>query len=341
MLPQEVFIWQPASLGGGQYSFDLYFNSGNFPKYTALGDIIEDSGGNRYKLIAPTIPPAISDGATLTVEYIDSDSLPIQDSDFDSLIYTPGQKDYSSEIYTGGTIFNPTIYDSTTYEYQVEASWDSSGEAGKASVGDYIVDATGKLFVITSLTTFASPFRVKEVDKEGVLPTSGTGALFRQTSNYAMYQGVPISDSVRTVVRNRDNSVIDDSIVNRIQPFNYTGTGIHPKGSVVRKASATEIGLADNTSSTNSSVVGILLEEIYEGKPTDVQKIGYIKPGVITSDRFTEGSLPADNTRVWLSSTPGKMTVTPPVELSQNFQVIMGIWNNGGLDLQIMLLGRA
>jgi len=113
------------------------------------------------------------------------------------------------------------------------------------------------------------------------------------------------------------------------------------KGRVVRKSAIGFINYADWTADVNSRAIGISMDNINDGSDGLVKKFGYIEQGVITADDFTEAMLPADGARIWLADADGKMTVTPPTTGSGNWEVYMGIWDDGGLNLQIALIGQA
>jgi hypothetical protein len=213
MLSQSVFIFDPSSIGGGLYTLKLYFNDTSKAPFLATGDYIEDTATNRYEVTAGTFP--FTDGSTITVQFVDNDVLPVEDTDYNSACYTPGQIDYAPAVKTAGAIYNPVLYNTTNYEYSLEASWDLGSEAAKAEVGDSIVDQLGKEFVITYLDPaqrFSVAFRVQEKEKVGSLPFSGSATLYRPTQNHNLFQGDPITDAARTTIRNRDNVLVDTNL---------------------------------------------------------------------------------------------------------------------------------
>jgi hypothetical protein len=112
-------------------------------------------------------------------------------------------------------------------------------------------------------------------------------------------------------------------------------------GRVIRKSGATTIAYADWTTFYNAAVCGILLENTLDTNSGQFQRYGRITPGVITATCFTEGSLPSEGSWIYLSDIDGKLTVTPPVQLSGNIQIFIGFWDNGSLNLNITPWGVA
>jgi len=213
MLSQSVFIFDPSSIGGGLYTLKLYFNDTSKAGFLATGDYVKDTVNNRYEVTAGTFP--FVDGSTLTVQFVDNDVLPVEDTDYNSTCYTPGQIDYAPAVKTAGAIYNALLYNTTNYEYSLEASWDLGAEAAKAQVGDSIVDQLGKEFLITYIDPaqrFSVPFRVQEKEKVGQIPFAGAATMYRSTQNHKLFQGNPITDAARTVIRNRDNVLVDTNL---------------------------------------------------------------------------------------------------------------------------------
>jgi len=111
-------------------------------------------------------------------------------------------------------------------------------------------------------------------------------------------------------------------------------------GRVVTKSGTGQIQYADWNTDAGSRALGILLTDVTQNQSGNVKLMGYVASGIIGTDDFIEGVLPSDRSRVWLASN-GQMTVTPPSQGSGKWQVIMGIWDDGGLHLQITMLGVA
>jgi hypothetical protein len=211
MLSTKVWIYSPASIGGGKYTLDLYFLDPTRPQYTSYGDYIKDSNSNEYEIVSPTVLP-IGDGSSVTVQYVTSDVAPIQDSDYTSDLYTSGQVDFRPAVQTSGEIFSRSVYSGPDYEYSIECTWTNPTEELKAQTGDRIVDFFGKEYELTfidSIDRFSVPCRIKEVEKEGILPQVGGSTMYRPTSNFSFFQGTEIEDPSRTNIFNRDKFIID------------------------------------------------------------------------------------------------------------------------------------
>jgi hypothetical protein len=212
MLNQAVFVFNPLSLGGGQYSFDLFFQNSSKAKYLAIGDRITDSASNAYDVVSATFP--FVDGANLTASFVTSNVLPVEDTGFDSDASTPGQVNKRPIIQTPGALGTASIFNSTNYEYTVLASWTISAQANQSIVGDRIVDSVGREFEITfidNISGFSVPIRVKEVEKTGDAPTAGDATLYRSTTK-GYFQGSFINNTATNSIRNRDNVNVDVDI---------------------------------------------------------------------------------------------------------------------------------
>jgi len=212
MLSTSVAIINPASIGGGQYTFDLYFSDSARAKFLRAGDYVEDNVGNRYSIDTWSGSPSdFVSGSSVTTTYVDTDTLPAVSTGYDSTVVTPDQIDVRPQMRTQGIVGNISLYSGQDYEYQLQASWNDSVEENKAQVGDSILDASGKEFEISYLdgSKFATFFRMKEVEKEGIAPISGDASLYRPTVNNSFYQGNALSDPARTNIFNRDKFLID------------------------------------------------------------------------------------------------------------------------------------
>jgi len=354
MLLTAVGILSPSSLGGGDYSLNLYFQNANLAQYVRIGDYLEDSTGNIYAVTTwSTYPSDFSSSGSITVHFVTTDVLPQVDAGYTSTFYTPDQEDVRPELRTSGTIGNVSLYLGQNYEYQMQASWLDAQEGSNAIEGDSIVDSDGKEFTISNLEgdKFSSFFRVTETDKEGIAPISGVASLFRPTDNYNFYQGSELSDPARTNIFNRDKLDIDILINQAMSSGGGATTYIYTNdsggsiltGRVVRKSGATTINYADWDSHDDAAALGIALEDISNSASGDVQIGGVIPSGIITSACFTEASLPTEGVQHWiyLSSTDGKMSVSPPTEATGKAQIILGIWDNGKLILRVSSWGIA
>jgi len=293
MLETKVFIDSASSIGGGEYSFDLYFQALNQAKYLNIGDYVRDTADNEYEIISLASTPHV-DGSSVTVYYITEDVIPVNDSDYNSEAYTPGQVDVRPPMRTEGVLNSATVYDSQNYEYSISASWGSFAEEEKAIVGDSVVDFSGKEYEITFIDAtdrFTVPFRAKEVHKEGISPALGDCSLYRATPNLGAFQGTPISDPSRTIVRNRDDFLFDSKFkeledsVNAIESAssseaeltNETGSTIIALTPVCSLGTGNISPITVSTESQAKATVGITKEDITTGNSGKVVTSGLMR----------------------------------------------------------------
>jgi hypothetical protein len=214
MLPQNVFIFNPASIGGGNYTIDVFFQDTSKAKFLNVGDRITDTSANVYEVTILSGTPNV-DGGTVTFSFITNDVLPQVDVDFDSIIGTPGQDDLGTEVQTGGELSSISIFNATNYEYTITGTWVNSAEANKAAVGDLVTDFNGKEFTITfidGVSGFGVPFRATETEKVGESPVPGGATLYRGSPNFGYFQGSFVRNDSLLRIRNRDNAVTDINV---------------------------------------------------------------------------------------------------------------------------------
>lgn len=215
MLATSCYIFNPASIGGDQYTIELYLNPATSAKFVRIGDVITDTNTNTYAVINPTALP-LSDGDTVTVQATGANVLPQLDSDYDSIIETPGQVDSRAPVATPGTIDSASLAVSHEFTYLISASWDITADANSSEIGDRMIDSTGKEYEIVSFTSpglkWGDTVTVAEVEKVGNTPDIGKAALYRPTSNYALFQGSHITDAAMGVAKARDNFFLDSII---------------------------------------------------------------------------------------------------------------------------------
>ena len=130
---------------------------------------------------------------------------------------------------------------------------------------------------------------------------------------------------------NADIKNITDSFFT--QSF-IAGTGGIIKGRAVYKSDATHVIEADNSTQQHTAVIGIALGTAAQGDTVTVFKHAAVPSGIITASCFTENALPADGSWVFLGSANGKLTISAPLAGSGLWQTLLGIWNNGSLELQ-------
>ena len=310
MLTTKVWIFNPTSLGGGQYTADIYFQDPTRPQYARLGDYIRDTVGNEYELVSATLP--LSDGSTGTFQFVTNDVLPQVDSGYNSDFYTPDQIDLRPEVHTAGEVFSRTLYSGPDYEYELNVAWSLSSEEQKAEVGDRIVDANGKEFELTFIdpvSRFGVACRASEVIKEGILPSVGISTLYRSTSNYNFYQGTELDDPARTYVRNRDFTLIDALIASGSgggggsasieKTMESSHTSAIPINTPVSKKTDGTIVPADSDAADGQVFIGITSEEIASGSQGIVKLVGQNITGALTGLGFAVGD------DVYLAETGG------------------------------------
>ena len=248
MLPTDVFLFTSASIGGGSYTSSIFFSPSSQAKYLRIGDTIQDSVGNQYRVTTWVGNPSDnSDGNTVTMSFLTVDTLPVDSvSLFDGSAFTPGQVDVRPNVHTDGSISGASVFSGQDFEYTLTGVWTTSSEANKAVVGDLIIDKNGKAFEITfidSTSRFAVPFRAKEQEAEGIIPPDGAATLYSGTPPHKLFQGANINKLAETAIRNRDTFILDE-LNDFTEPFtNIEGSTI-TKGQVVFESTAGSVELA-------------------------------------------------------------------------------------------------
>jgi len=314
MLNTAVGIQSPSSLGGGQYSLSLYFQSSSKASFMRIGDTLKDSTGNEYSVTTwATYPTDFSSGGSVTVTFITVDTLPQVDVGFNSTVFTPNQVDVRPPVQTPGSIYSISLVSGQDFEYQASASWTINSEALQAVVGDRIVDSSGKEYEISFLDVghFTVPFKMKEVEYEGISPAVGIATLYRPTSNYDFFQGSALTDPARTNIFNRDQFLVDT-----ILSAAGTGSGEAVASTVTNDSGGTLLALTPvrsdsvngmdtidvSVESEVDALIGVLNADTNDGDPGTVTNEGRIKD--ITTAISTD-------TAVYLSKT-GTLTDTKP-----------------------------
>ena len=282
MLPTDIFLFSSASIGGGSYTIDVFFSPSAQAKYLRVGDTIEDVTGNQYKVTTWSGSPSDnSDGNTVTVDYITVDVLPTDSTAiYDGSAFTPGQQDVRPNVFTDGSISGASVHSGQNFEYNLTGAWTTSSEANKADVGDHIIDKNGKSFEITfidGVDRFSVPFRVTEVEKEGIIPPDGFSTLYSPTPNQDLFQGVNINKLAETAIRNRDTWVLD-KVSNFTELFtNVEGSAVS-KTQVVYESSDGNIELAR---ADDPIIPGTIVGIVYDSTIADTE-IGnvVIYPGI-------------------------------------------------------------
>ncbi len=248
MLSTAIFLFNSSSSGGGVYTIDAFFSPSAMAKYLRIGDTLEDSVGNRYKVTTWTgYSSDNSDGNTVTTTYIDTDTLPIDSTAiYDGFAYTPDQLDIQPRVHTDGSISSASVFAGKDFEYTITGGWASSAEANKAVAGDYVIDKTGKAYRITFIdggSRFSVPFRVTEQEAEGAIPPDGSATLYSPTRNIDLFQGTWINTLAETSIRNRDSFLLDE-VTDFLEPYtNVEGSTIE-RAQIVFESSTGDVELA-------------------------------------------------------------------------------------------------
>lgn len=322
MLQTAVFIDNVASEGGGSYSFDLYFSQVSKGKFLAVGDYIQDTNSRIYEVTAITGASHV-DGGSVTTDFVTADVAPTADSDYNSIAYTPGQVDVRPRARTEGIINSALLYDGPNYEYEIEAVWDSFAETEKIILSDSLVDFNGKEYELTfidGVDRFNTTFRVKERVPEGITPALGVASMYSPTTSTELFQGTPISDPSRTVVRNRDNFLIDAKLTELENSISSGGSGSLVKSSYLNDTGTAIAGLTAVCSNASGEVsecdpsveadveafLGITIASIGDGASGDVAKVGVLE-NITTSFSLKDSLFVAKDST--LTNTPPEIGV--------------------------------
>ena len=97
----------------------------------------------------------------------------------------------------------------------------------------------------------------------------------------------------------------------------------------IARMDAQSLAKADATNSSNGEVLGIVTKVYASGYDRDITGVGEVKN--LTASNFAEGSLPASGSVVFLSTTPGLMSVNEPTTVGQ-VSVPLGVvtWSDPG-----------
>ena len=186
------------------------------------------------------------------------------------------------------------MFNAQNYEYTVDLDVDSTAEADNIVVGDAMVDFNGKDYEFTFIdptNRFTVACRVKEVHLEAIAPALGSGSIYEPTDNVRLFQGTPISDPSRTVVRNRDNFVVDAKIKEIEDQLAAAGSGSvvqsnydNSTGSGINALTAVSTDSSGNLKVCNPGVEadvlaykGITVNAIPDASSGDVAKMGLVE----------------------------------------------------------------
>lgn len=201
-----------SSIGGGQYTLNLFFSDSTQARFLRINDVIEDNAAVQWVVNTWVGSPSdfVSGNQVTVTEVVVSSPSP-SSAGFDCEAFTPGQENFEPAINTSGTIGSISLFSGQNFEYTMQASWNDLSQANKAIVGDSVVDSNGKEYTISFLDVgqFSVPFRVTEVEKVGQTPVAGSASLYRRTGNRGLFQGSSLSSAATDTIRNRDNVILD------------------------------------------------------------------------------------------------------------------------------------
>jgi hypothetical protein len=334
-LNQKVYIFEPTSLGGGDYRISLYLENPTFEKYLQIGDYIKDTLNRRYEVINwQGYPLDFLDGRSITVKFVDTDALPTEDTDFNSDWFTPNLSDIRPPLQTNGELSNISLYSGQNFEYTVTASWESSIESSKALVGDHVADSSGTVYELTfidSTSRFSTPCRIKEVEKYGKSPQSGAATLYRPTPISKLFTGKQFSVDQINSVRNRDNYLTDSSSGGggggggtASLTFNASCSIAESIGDAVYLSDTNTVARANASSPNTAPVIGFIIE-----KPTASTCV------ILTEGEFTYPSTLLAKTTYYLNTAAGGITSNPPSSTGQVIQEIGTTLNTTKLLIKI------
>ena len=210
MLPAAVTI-TGAGGGPGTYTATVLFSDASKAPFVQVGDTLEDRLGNQYQIDDWVGSPSdFASGGTMIVSFITTDTAPATFGGFgNALVFTPGQVDVRPLVQSAGIINTQTLNSGQNSLFDITASWFNSASASNVTVGDHIMDASGKVYEITVTNGGGTIVTAQEVVREGTSPTLGDATLYSPTSNLGLFQGTPVSDPARTQARNKDDFSID------------------------------------------------------------------------------------------------------------------------------------
>jgi hypothetical protein len=174
-----------------------------------------------------------------------------------------------------------------------------------------------------------------DVEITGVIDPTGV-ALTRQASHpLGTQDGLWIDTNGVPFIRNVDSGNME------LGGRTYEADDDLTKGRAVIITDTDKVDFGDNSATANARVIGITMNDAVSGNRVYVRKTGYVDSGIILAGDFVEGTLPNEGDYVWLGDTAvlhddlGKLSHTAPVRGSGKVEVFLGIWDNGGLNLQI------
>jgi len=182
-----------------------------------------------------------------------------------------------------------------------------------------------------------------DIDITGIIDPIGITFTPQATTPISGQNGIWFDDLGNLKLNNVIKGTVENLGESATANVTFTNSGASTilKGRVVRKTGQTTIYYADWTTFNNAAAIGISLEDIASGNSGEVQKFGFIPAGVITSSCFVEAALPSEGSWVYLANELGKLTVTGPSRGTGFAQLVIGIWDSEGLNLNFTPWGLA
>jgi hypothetical protein len=197
MKSRPVAIQTPTSSGGGVYECQIYFELASYANLIRVGDILTDSVSNEYTITGfynPSTPSEtnsthlFADGWNLELQFVTTDTTPVEDVDYDSSIASPVIADYSPEV-AWSSIAGNGAFSIPAYHYVCDLAQDVLTDPGSGEVlaGYYFVDNGGSIYEIVEVISPSGPITVKLYDitesDESNIPSSGLGFTYKPTKN--------------------------------------------------------------------------------------------------------------------------------------------------------------
>jgi hypothetical protein len=243
MLPSATTI--TASAGStGTYTATVLFSDAAKAPFVRVGDVLRDRLGNEYNITGwASFPSDFSTGTSMNLTSITADIAPATFGGFgNASVFTPGQIDVRPAVQSAGLVNTQTLNSGQNFSYNLTCTWFDAAKVSNATVGDHVMDSSGKVYEIISTNSGATSIVAEEVVKEGVTPKLGSATIYRPTAELSLFQGTPVSDPARTVVRNRDDFNIDTSLKSLQDQIDSLSSG--GSGSVVQSDFLNDSGSA-------------------------------------------------------------------------------------------------
>lgn len=311
------------------------FTDGAGNDFRVLGGVVNSGATRSFNIATGQTVNVASDGGIYRQDYAESGTLGGFSNSIILKKNTPAQANFNY-------IIHPIE--------RVVKGGSGGGGGGSTSLqqaynnGATITTLTGTPIVING------PASEKLLDIQGDITVTGVIdpkgiTLTPQTVNPAPGQNtIWIKTTGELMISNDITSSETEIFTNPTTPVTYTNnTGATiSKGRAVIKTSVSTIATANQTSFQNAAVIGITKTDIIDNGTGEVYRNGSFIPGAIfANDDFIEGTLPTEGTWIYLGNDFGKLTITAPLSGSNLASIVLGIWDNGGLNFSVVPWGIA